>query len=92
MLLEQVFPECNDLDSYKLKKRYYKSAQIDLLPAMSVMGQEGTVLDYVWVVVGGKVDVLRLVKRSAEALSFEQNLHSNERLSIKQSNQKLDAT
>jgi hypothetical protein len=59
MLLEQVFPECNDLDSYKLKKRYYKSAQIDLLPAMSVMGQEGTVLDYVWVVVGGKVDVLR---------------------------------
>ena len=37
-LLARLFPECDDLDSYKLKQRYYRLAELQYLPDKTLLG------------------------------------------------------
>lgn len=52
-LLARLFPECDDLDSYKLKQRYYRLAELHYLQDKTLLGSEKTVMDEVKVVIDG---------------------------------------
>jgi len=69
-LLERLFPECQDLDSYKMKQKYYKLAKVEYVPAQKQIGREGDLQDDIHVVISGQVDVYRVIKRNSEVLSY----------------------
>jgi len=73
-LLESIFPECNDLDSYKLKQKYYRLAEMDFHCAKTVLGREGTLSEYVSVVISGTVDVYRMIKKNSEVRSYSETV------------------
>ena len=52
-LLARLFPECDDLDSYKLKQRYYRLAELQYLPDKTLLGSEKNLMDKVNVVIDG---------------------------------------
>lgn len=52
-LLERIFPECNDLDSYKLKQKYYRLAELKYFPEKTCLGGEQKLMEKVIVVISG---------------------------------------
>jgi hypothetical protein len=76
-LLEKILPECNDLDSYKLKQKYFRLPELEFHPAKTVLGHEAALLDKVSVVISGTVDVYRMIKKNSEVRSYAETVPIN---------------